>query len=133
MLLQDIMEMSGQEASIVRSIIFNTFKKYNVSDVLLGVHFRERLQDREEQVSAQEIINAFIKARDKYGASIFDIPPGHSEKTWVVQDFETNLNIPIVVRLDARTNKYHIHGTTIMRKKPSSFKFDNFDATSLPV
>lgn len=132
MLLQDLLEMSSQDAFICRNFLNKIFNRLGNFDVNLGVHFRDRLLDRENEVTLQDLMLTFSKFVKKYQKTILEEPKKHLFIA-TIKDNETQLNIPFQVLFDERKNKYYMKTITIMRKDPSTFGVDNFGGIELYV
>jgi hypothetical protein len=133
-LLRQLLEMSKIESSSLKSLIEHMFKSMVKLDVSMGMHIRnERLVDREQDVTLQEVLGVFKKARDKYGLTLFNIPPSQQSNVWILKDPASQLNIVIKISFKPNQNKYFLEGITIMRKDPRKFGLNDKGGTKLYV
>jgi len=126
MKLQELMEGSNINMTIASNLIQRAFKSITPVEVRFGgssfgTHLKDRLAGREESITLPELVGAFVKARNKIGEELFNIPNGQDEVLWCIKDVEARLNIIIAIGLNERTNKYYMKCITIMRKDCDKF------------
>lgn len=126
MRLCDIKEMSVQDLYDAEHVIEWLFKDLNL-DVVWTTHFTDRALGREFNIQKSEVINAFRKMKQKYGARLSYARDKHKEFIAVLKDLATDLNIPFSVDFsheDPKNHKYKLRGITIMRKDPNKFRMN---------
>ena len=128
-LLKQLLEMSRTESTVSRDIISRMFHKIGINATIVwSTHFLEDLIDlrptRQDNISQQELINAFSKVCNTYGKKIW-LRSDPIKDRYLIQDTETLLNIVVQISLIGE-NRYRIVGVTVMRKDPRAFKSDNF-------
>lgn len=125
MKLKDIIiEMSMVDLRSAEYAIEGLFKELAL-DVVWSTHFKERILDREANMQAPELVDAFRKLKEKYGDRLQQARDDHERFVGVLKDISSELNIPFAIdfdRKDPRNNKYRMRGITIMRKQPTRFK-----------
>lgn len=119
----------------VRKLVRNTIKEYitpkdlkNVehyaddlfSDVGVDVEFTKHFLDRvndlrnKEDITTDELKWLYQKAHDRYASTISNLKPGEER---VLTDPDTQINIPIAMNWDGKSNDIDMVGKTVMRKK----------------
>ena len=90
-------------------------------DVEFTRHFIDRVNDERnrKQISPAELVRLFNKTYQKHGKTIARLGP---DAQAVINDMQTNLNMPFVLKLD-RNGMLELIAKTIMRKK--DFKTPN--------
>lgn len=85
-------------------------------DVEFTRHFVDRLHDERNRkpITANELAQLFKRERDRWGQPIAQLGPNAQA---VMQDMRTNINIPFVLRWDAKNQELDLIAKTIMRKK----------------
>lgn len=123
MRLNDLFEMSLIDLRGVELAIEQLFKDLRL-DVIWTVHFKERILNREQQVTPEELFFAFKKLKNKYGKRLQQAKDNEERFVGILKDMAADLNIPFVVdfsRENTQNHKYHLKGITIMRKRPERF------------
>ena len=97
------------------------FKSVNI-DVNFTRHFVDRVNDRrnEKQISTSELTRLFKQTYKKHGKKI---PKMGDDAQAVIQDMQTDINMPFVLAYDDRNKELDLVAKTIMRKK--NFKTPN--------
>ena len=108
-------DISSGELDAIEAYADKLFAKYNV-DVEFTKHFAERVNDarNDKPISKAELIGLFKKAHKRYGKSISQKDDGFEA---VLNDISKELNLPFVLRYDARNDELDLITKTIMRKK----------------
>ena len=90
-------------------------------DVEFTRHFVDRVNDERnrKQISPAELVRLFNKTYQKHGKTIARLGP---DAQAVINDMQTNINMPFVLKLD-RNGMLELIAKTIMRKK--DFKTPN--------
>lgn len=85
-------------------------------DVGFTKHFLDRVNDprNKKDITPDELKGLYSKAREKYGDTLSKLPPG-SER--VVNDTETDINIPVAIGWDGKSPDMDMVAKTVMRKK----------------
>ena len=97
------------------------FKSVNI-DVNFTRHFVDRVNDRrnEKPISTSELTRLFKQTYKKHGKKI---PKMGDDAQAVIQDMQTDINMPFVLAYDYRNKELDLVAKTIMRKK--NFKTPN--------
>ena len=97
------------------------FKSVNI-DVNFTRHFVDRVNDRrnEKPISTSELTRLFKQTYKKHGKKI---PKMCDDAQAVIQDMQTDINMPFVLAYDDRNKELDLVAKTIMRKK--NFKTPN--------
>lgn len=121
-LLAPVNEMSAVELRSAKDIITRMFKELNL-DIIWTVHFKDRAQDRDDAITPVELIDAFRKMKDKYGADLVAAKDNHEQFFGLLQDLSTEINVPFSVDFNKtnRSGKYELSGMTIMHMDPNKF------------
>lgn len=118
-------EMSQADQAGTSSRLMDIFQQIGLSvHPVLSQHFRDRLFGRERSIQPQELITAFVKAVDKYGAQIKQQVEDSGKFTGVIKDYASNINVVFTVEKPVKTtnpDKYQLNGITVMRKPPKQF------------
>ena len=97
------------------------FKSVNI-DVNFTRHFVDRVNDRrnEKPISTSELTRLFKQTYKKHGKKIHKMG---DDAQAVIQDMQTDINMPFVLAYDDRNKELDLVAKTIMRKK--NFKTPN--------
>jgi len=97
------------------------FKSVNI-DVNFTRHFVDRVNDRrnEKPISTSELTRLFKQTYKKHGKKI---PKMGDDAQAVIQDMQTDINMPFVLAYDDKNKELDLVAKTIMRKK--NFKTPN--------
>lgn len=97
------------------------FKSVNI-DVNFTRHFVDRVNDRRNKkpISTSELTRLFKQTYKKHGKKI---PKMGDDAQAVIQDMQTDINMPFVLAYDDRNKELDLVAKTIMRKK--NFKTPN--------
>jgi hypothetical protein len=130
MKLQELLEMSNTEISVLSGLIQRIFKSLVPVEVVTSgpsqhSHLVDRLTGREAEVTLPEVTSAFTKAKQVAGMELFNIPEDQTQIKWIIKDTESNLNIVVDVFAHPRIpGKFVIKCVTIMRKDCHKFGCD---------
>lgn len=93
----------------------NLFKDIGI-DVEFTYHFLDRVNDPRngKEIITKELIDLFSKTYIKYGQKI---PQFKSGTEAVINDLNSNINIPFILKRNPRTGKFDLINKTVMRKK----------------
>ena len=85
-------------------------------------HFLERVNDKRngKQINVAELIRLFKETYKKHGKNI---PKLGTDAQAVLNDTQTDLNLPFVLKWDRKLEEFDLVSKTIMRKK--DFKTSN--------
>jgi hypothetical protein len=85
-------------------------------DVEFTRHFLDRVNDPRngEDITPEELKLLYTKARAKYGEMLSQLKPGNER---VVNDTQTDINVPVAIGWDGRSNDLDMTAKTVMRKK----------------
>lgn len=91
------------------------FNKLGI-DVAFTKHFLDRANDprNKKQITVGELIQLFNDTYTKHGVKIARLGP---DVEAVLKDMKTNINAPIVLDWDRRTQMLRMSAKTVMRKK----------------
>jgi len=91
------------------------FASLNI-DVEFTKHFFDRINDPRniKQITAEEIAKLFKDTYRKHGQKIPKLGPGAQA---VVNDMQTDINMPFILKWDSQNNEFDLVAKTIMRKK----------------
>ena len=91
------------------------FKSVNI-DVNFTRHFVDRVNDRrnEKPISTSELTRLFKQTYKKHGKKITKMG---DDAQAVIQDMQTDINMPFVLAYDDRNKELDLVAKTIMRKK----------------
>jgi phosphoribosylanthranilate isomerase len=113
--------ISRVQLSFIEKALDKLFAKLGI-DVEFSGHFLDRLNDPRniEQITVAELSNVYHSLYDKFGITISKTPEEIEE---VIKSLSTDINIPVNIHFDRKTNKIDLVAKTIMRKK--NFKTTN--------
>lgn len=99
------------------------FEKFKI-DFDFTRHFRERMSDDRNKpcITMKELADTIMKIYRNQGKSIKGVAGAEA----VVKDLQSNLNIPVAVEYNARSDEFRVGMKTIMRKK-------NFSSSSKAI
>lgn len=91
------------------------FSALNI-DVEFTKHFLDRVNDSRNvtQITPKELAKLFKDTYRKHGQKIPKLGPGAQA---VVNDMQTDINMPFILKWDSRNNEFDLVAKTIMRKK----------------
>lgn len=115
-LLKQLMEMSRDDFSGMRSVASRIFAEYGVT-VKFVPHFLERSITRDATVTLQDITHALQKFKQKKHAQIIAAKERGMVGDIVLKDLSTNTNI--VFQMNFPRNEFVFK--TVMRKDPRNF------------
>tara|TARA_R110002020_G_scaffold457122_1_gene673921 strand:+ start:193 stop:576 length:384 start_codon:yes stop_codon:yes gene_type:complete len=85
-------------------------------DVEFTKHFIDRVNDPRngKDITVYELIQLFKKTKEKYGKKIASMSSG---KEAVLNDLNTQINLPFVIQYDKKSDDFELIAKTVMRKK----------------
>ena len=118
MRLHDLFEerkLTQQDIDILEQAIDRLFNTIGV-DVEFTKHFLQRVNDERngQQITLRELGQLFSKEYRKWGKAIAKLTP---KTEAILKDFNTNINIPFVIRWNERSKELDLIAKTILRKK----------------
>ena len=107
--------MTQRDLDGVEDYADDLFKDVGV-DIEFSRHFVDRLNDPRngKEIESQELIDLFTKTYRKYGQKIPNYRRGTEA---VINDLNTNINIPFGMNYNSQTKQYELISKTVMRKK----------------
>jgi len=113
--------ISKVQLKVIENSLDKMFNKLGI-DVEFSGHFLDRINDPRngKQITISELINIYNSLYDKFGIKISKTPEEVEE---VIKSVSTDINIPVNIHFDRKTNKIEVAAKTIMRKK--GFKTPN--------
>lgn len=85
-------------------------------DVAFTRHFLDRVNDARniKPITTDELVSLFKKTYEKYGKKIVQLGP---DAEAVLNDLQSNINLPFVLKWDSRNKELDMVAKTVMRKK----------------
>lgn len=85
-------------------------------DVEFTKHFLDRVNDPRNgvEITPDELKLLYKKTREKYGEMLAQLKPGNER---VVNDTQTDINVPVAIGWDGKSNDLDMTAKTVMRKK----------------
>ena len=114
-------KISKIQLQVIEKSLDKMFAKLGI-DVEFSGHFLDRINDprNEKQITISELINIYNSLYDKFGIKISKTPEEIEE---VIKSLSTDINIPVNIQHNKKTNNIEMVAKTIMRKK--NFKTPN--------
>ena len=114
-------DVTQSQLNYIEKYADRLFKSVNI-DVNFTRHFVDRVNDRrnEKPISTSELTRLFKQTYKKHGKKI---PKMGDDAQAVIQDMQTDINMPFVLAYDDRNKELDLVAKTIMRKK--NFKTPN--------
>jgi len=114
-------EITSVDLKQVEAFADKIFAKVGI-DVEFTRHFLERANDKRngKQINVAELIRLFKETYKKHGKNI---PKLGTDAQAVLNDTQTDLNLPFVLKWDKKAEEFDLVSKTIMRKK--DFKTSN--------
>lgn len=115
-------ELTRQEIGKIEKFADKLFATVGIDVDLSGRHFFDRVNDRRngKAITNIELIDLFNKVFKKYGKKISSKNPGFES---VLKDLNSDINLPFMLKFDAKNGELDMIAKTVMRKK-------NFKSTS---
>jgi hypothetical protein len=111
--------VTKKELDTLEKFLDNLFKSANI-DIEFTRHFLDRVNDprNKEQITTDELRSLFQKTYQKYRKDLTKVD-------WqaVINDISTDINVPFVLKWDAKNKELDLVAKTTMRKK--NFKTSN--------
>lgn len=84
-------------------------------DIEFTRHFGDRVNDKRNDppIDIKELMLLFVKMANKQAKGIKQ----NSDSEAVIKDLQRDLNLPVVIKFDARNQEFDVINKTIMRKK----------------
>ena len=119
--MKEIDQILQSQLNDIEKYADRLFKSVNI-DVNFTRHFVDRVNDRrnEKPISTSELTRLFKQTYKKHGKKI---PKMGDDAQAVIQDMQTDINMPFVLAYDDRNKELDLVAKTIMRKK--NFKTPN--------
>lgn len=91
------------------------FDKYDIDFDLTGKHFADRLNDERNtpKIDPKELASMIMKIYNNKGSKIKEMKGLEA----VINDISSDLNMPVIVKYDAKNKEFDVIAKTIMRKK----------------
>jgi len=114
--------ISKQQLAEVEKFADKIFAKIGVDVELSGKHFFDRLNDKrnEKDISTAELVSLFRKTFKMHKKPISNMDAGVQA---VIKDVNSNINLPFMIKWDAKDSEFDLVAKTIMRKR--DFKTSN--------
>lgn len=108
--------ITKSELDAIEDYADRLFAAVGVDVELHGRHFYDRLNDARngKDITKEELIELFKKTFKKYGQPISKMKPGLQA---VIKDFNTNINIPFMLKWNKQNKDLDLIAKTIMRKR----------------
>lgn len=113
--------ISKRELDMIEAFADKLFAKVDI-DVEFTKHFLERLNDARnvKDITTAELVRLFKQTFKAHGKHISKL--GDNAQA-VINDLQTEINLPFVLKWDSKNKEYDLVSKTIMRKK--DFKTSN--------
>lgn len=114
-LAEEAKEITDKDLKEIERYADSLFKAVGV-DVSFTKHFLDRVNDARniKQITQDELTQLFRKTFKMYGTRIPKLGP---DAEAVINDMQTNINMPFVLKWDSRSQELDLVAKTIMRKK----------------
>lgn len=108
-------EITDKDLKEIERYADSLFKAVNI-DVNFTKHFLDRVNDVRniKQITTDELTALFRKTFKMYGTRIPKLGP---DAEAVINDMQTNINMPFVLKWDSRSQELDLVAKTVMRKK----------------
>jgi hypothetical protein len=108
--------LSRTEIGIIEKFADKLFAAVGVDVDLTGKHFRDRVNDERNgmPITVIEMMAMFKKVFKQHGQKIGGMKPGLEA---VITDFNSNINLPFILKYDKKNDELDMIAKTIMRKK----------------
>tara|TARA_B110000503_G_C7163142_1_gene420601 strand:- start:1183 stop:1599 length:417 start_codon:yes stop_codon:yes gene_type:complete len=108
-------KISKIQLQVIEKSLDKMFAKLDI-DIDFSGHFLERINDSRngDQITISELIKIYNSLYKKFGIQISKTPKEVEE---VIKSISTDINIPVNIHHDRKTNKIDVVAKTIMRKK----------------
>lgn len=108
--------MTTIELNYVEKYLDRLYASLGIDLDFSGRHFRERLRDERNgrNITKDELINMFKKVYTKWGQTLKQWGPGAEA---VLADMSTDLNIPIMMKWDAKNKEIDLVAKTVLVKR----------------
>jgi len=114
-------QITRQDLKNLETILDRLFKTLGI-EIDFPNHFLDRVNDarNKKPITFEELQNLFNKTYRKYGEQLRHLSP---DTQGVIDDIQTNINVPFAINWDSRNKMLELVGKTILRKK-------NFQSTN---
>jgi hypothetical protein len=108
-------DLSQNDLDAVERMADKLFAKVGI-DVEFTRHFLDRVNDarNKKPISSGELVRIFKLTYKKHGKKI---PPMGKNAEAVLHDINSHINIPFVLKWDAKNQEFDMISKTVMRKK----------------
>ena len=109
-------DLSATEIGIIEKFADKLFAAVGVDVDLRGKHFRDRVNDPRNgnPITVVEMMAMFKKVFKTHGKKIGGMKPGLEA---VITDFNSNINLPFMIKYDKRNDELDMIAKTVMRKR----------------
>lgn len=109
-------ELTSVDLKQVEKFADNLFAKVGIDVDIAGRHFRERVNDSRngKEITVAELIGIFKKTFKKFGKYLGKAPEGLQA---VIKNLNNDLNMPFMLKYDAKNDEVDLIAKTIMRKR----------------
>lgn len=113
--------VSSRDLAQLEKLLDTIFGTLKIDIEFKGKHFLERINDKRngKQITIPELRKIFLDAYSKHGKALSQ----QKNIEAVLNDLQTDLNIPFMLKWDTKNNELDLIPKTIMRKK--NFKTPN--------
>lgn len=114
-LLEEARPLTSADLDAVEAFADKLFAKVGI-DVEFTRHFMDRVNDERnvKQITHAELTRLFKQTYKKHGKKIPKLGPNAEA---VIQDMQTDVNMPFVLKWDERSGMFDLVAKTVMRKK----------------
>ena len=112
---EEAKKVTAKDLHAIEIFADRLFKSVGV-DINFTKHFLDRANDprNKKQISVGELVRLWKQTYKKYGKKI---PKLGRDAEAVLQDMQTDINVPFVLKWDNRAQEFDLVAKTIMRKK----------------
>lgn len=118
---EDEKAISRSDLKTLEVTLDKLFAKVNIDIDILGKHFIDRINDKRNKkpITIPELKALFIKTFNKHSKELATKEGLEA----VLNDIQSDINVPFVIKWDAKNQELDLIGKTVMRK--SNFKTSN--------
>lgn len=108
-------QISKSDLKALERTLDALFKSANI-DIDFTAHFLDRVNDprNKDQITIQELRSLFQKTYQKYKDRLQSLGP---DAQAVLNDLQTDVNVPFVLKWDSKNNELDLVSKTVMRKR----------------
>lgn len=106
--------VTKQQLKAIEKFGDRLLKEFGI-DIEFTKHFADRMNDERNnpKIKPTELTDLFLKIADRQGKRIRSRRDGEA----VLHDLQKDLNIPVVIKYDAKNDEFDVIHKTVMRKK----------------